>query len=450
MPESELPLGMSDSEPEFDAALLGLTSTVLAEALGQSSGDSYLSPASTATPADSTPTADTAPAVSLALGLSEPSFVTGHAPVYSPTGPHTPGPTAHPAQPTELVDFEQFPELACAESYPFDELSVTALSAPTGALGAHHMQQRQAQAHASHHVQQNMPMPMLAEALAEPIPQEALFASAAEMSQTAPHPQHGQFGIPMPPRTMESANTLLGAPAGGFPPQWRVQGLVPSARSESGLRRVSGWAGPSRIIKRRTRGPGSGSVVVAENENTCCPHCGTDCLTKAAKKNHMRKFHPKPKVFACLEKSCNTRFSAKCNLSKHFRSVHMKVRPYSCAQCSSTFSERNKLVKHTDTVHGGARPFSCNHDGCTKTFGQKSDRTRHIAVVHLGHRRYKCGDCAKNFGRKSSLAQHVMRIHRRTKEQAAEVMAAAIGADPDSNDGITVYPARIMAMAEGA
>lgn len=444
--ETEIPFSLSDSDPDIDRALLDISSAALTETLGTTSTEGHLDSAEyqasvdvafhaeAASAAPTTTTADTVPAVSMALGFSEPSYVTaGNPSVNAHAGGHT-------VQQNELVDFGTFPDLSGTEPCPLDEMSVTALSGPNGLLGVHPLQNPHGQGLALRHAQQNMQMPMMSEPMQDAIPQDAIFAPSEMMP----------FGLPLhQAQAVQATPPPVEATTGIHQSQWQAPGIVPSARSETGLRRVSGWTGGSRIVKRR-RGSGGDGVQIEDDESTWCHVCDTDCLTKGAKKNHMRKFHPKPKVYACHDPSCNTRFSAKCNLSKHYRSVHMKVRPYRCQNCTSTFSERNKLIKHQDTVHGGARPFSCTEPGCQKMFGQKSDRTRHIAVVHLGHRRYKCGDCAKAFGRKSSLAQHVMRIHKQTKDQAAEVMAAAIGMDPESTDGITVYPARIIAMAGGA
>ncbi len=181
-----------------------------------------------------------------------------------------------------------------------------------------------------------------------------------------------------------------------------------------------------------------------------CLICNTTFHTVGELKNHRRRYHPKPKLFNCYDPKCETRFSAKCNLSKHFKSVHQKIRPYNCTMCTSTFSERNKLVKHRETVHRGSRPFVCQVPDCRKTFGQKSDCTRHYLVVHQGQRRYKCGDCVKNFGRKSSLSQHVIRIHKVDKDEVKDIMNHAIGDGADSEDGITVYPNRTRNLRKGA
>ncbi len=172
-------------------------------------------------------------------------------------------------------------------------------------------------------------------------------------------------------------------------------------------------------------------------ETPVCTLCNKAFPDATALKSHRRKEHPKPKLYPCHVKSCKVRFSARCNLSKHVKSVHEQQRPHVCGACGRAFSERNKLVKHEETVHGGQRPYACVWRGCTAEFGQKSDRTRHVNVVHRNERRYQCRGC-KKFGRKSSLAQHLLRVHGLRQTAVTALIQAATDALQRPDDLLVV------------
>ena len=60
---------------------------------------------------------------------------------------------------------------------------------------------------------------------------------------------------------------------------------------------------------------------------------------------------------------------------RHYRSVHLKIKEYSCGICGKEFSESGNLDKHHRAIHLKIKSFSC--EICGRKFSQKQDVKKH-------------------------------------------------------------------------
>lgn len=165
------------------------------------------------------------------------------------------------------------------------------------------------------------------------------------------------------------------------------------------------------------------------------------------------------KKFKCV--TCQKMFRDKHGLTRHVKTVHLKLRPYHCQYCVKTFKEKSELNRHYAKAR--CRPFipeevmdtkeDSNVDvnqimeetespglvfspgksptgstsqkqtqksksqklsrcvTCQKVFRDKHDLTRHVETVHQKLRPYYCNDCEKTFKEKSALNRHYDKAH---------------------------------------
>jgi uncharacterized Zn-finger protein len=81
-----------------------------------------------------------------------------------------------------------------------------------------------------------------------------------------------------------------------------------------------------------------------------CDICSLQLSTYASLKNHKKTIHEKIKRFSCTE--CNKAFSAKHTLQFHLNS-HSGRKPFSCKFCSFKASDRSSVSKHQKKLHAG-------------------------------------------------------------------------------------------------
>lgn len=82
--------------------------------------------------------------------------------------------------------------------------------------------------------------------------------------------------------------------------------------------------------------------------------------------------------FPCMK--CGHRFRLKCNLMRHIKTVHEKLRPYPCPECGKFFSRRDNIKAHMNSVHKQLNQFP--RARCGKSFAQEDLLKIHINKVH--------------------------------------------------------------------
>ncbi|KAL5264995.1 hypothetical protein ACHWQZ_G005931 [Mnemiopsis leidyi] len=106
---------------------------------------------------------------------------------------------------------------------------------------------------------------------------------------------------------------------------------------------------------------------------------------------------------------------AKQNLRQHFRTVHLKLRDYTCEMCGKSYSTRFYMRQHQRKHHvyietiarDGERWAKCGF--CIRGFKGKNRRPmmkRHILAVHFNVKNHCCETCGKKFFRRSDLERH--------------------------------------------
>ena len=97
------------------------------------------------------------------------------------------------------------------------------------------------------------------------------------------------------------------------------------------------------------------------------------------------KYDAKAEHYQC--KGCPYRSNQKINLWTHFKSVHLRDRPFMCDLCPFAASQKINLETHIKSVHLRSRPFKCWE--CPFAATQQGNLQTHIRIVHFEKGKFK-------------------------------------------------------------
>lgn len=172
-----------------------------------------------------------------------------------------------------------------------------------------------------------------------------------------------------------------------------------------------------------------------------CTECGEKFDKNVRLTDHKIKVHGEAKYECTI---CFKSFKRAFILRNHIKSVHNKIKDYSCDICSKQFILKRQLDYHNHQKHSGTvatKDHKC--DQCDKSFATPSNLSKHKEIhiseeerikkkhylcphcgktlltlagynshvfAHEGERNFECTTCQKKFMVKNQLKIH-MRIH---------------------------------------
>uniref|UniRef100_A0A7S0BLN1 C2H2-type domain-containing protein n=1 Tax=Rhodosorus marinus TaxID=101924 RepID=A0A7S0BLN1_9RHOD len=103
---------------------------------------------------------------------------------------------------------------------------------------------------------------------------------------------------------------------------------------------------------------------------------------------------------------CGGIFMRKYEMKRHFRTVHLGERGFTCEFCNKKFIHKTHLRDHTSSVHHCVSHAVCQE--CGKGFATRAKLNRHVLAVHEKRRLHRCEECGKEFFQRSDLKKHVL------------------------------------------
>lgn len=142
-----------------------------------------------------------------------------------------------------------------------------------------------------------------------------------------------------------------------------------------------------------------------------CIICGKSFKQSSNQKKHYRQVHLKLRPYQCQFNGCLKSYSQKSVAYTHFKTVHLGERPHQCPVCLKMFSDKSNMKKHIRNLHQKEKPHECTE--CGNKFGEKRSLTDHINCVHLKMKPYVCPvtSCSRRFGQKTHMSKHFRTRH---------------------------------------
>lgn len=154
-------------------------------------------------------------------------------------------------------------------------------------------------------------------------------------------------------------------------------------------------------------------AIAESSVNYNCYLCDYSTTIKYRLSSHFR-VHSGEKPFVCDHlvsgEPCGRRFAHKHYLQKHWR-VHTGEKPYKCTfgKCTSKFSNSSNLTLHL-ARHKNEKKWKCSE--CDYETVAKYHLDKHFRNIHLKLKPHKCEYCSKRFPGTDGLQDHIRRIHR--------------------------------------
>ena len=120
--------------------------------------------------------------------------------------------------------------------------------------------------------------------------------------------------------------------------------------------------------------------------------------------------------FRCEQ--CPYGASRRCDLNRHIKVVHDKIRNHACEECDYTTSSKGDLDRHRRTMHKRMKNHACEE--CDYTASDKGNLNKHIKAVHDRIKNHACEECNYTASCKGSMDKHIRRVHIRIKNHVCE------------------------------
>lgn len=141
----------------------------------------------------------------------------------------------------------------------------------------------------------------------------------------------------------------------------------------------------------------------------CCPICHKEFKSDSSYSMHYKTMHLKLRPYRCTEEGCNMDFGTKGSLKQHI-STHKdegsRLHVCSFFGCARSFNSKYKLQRH-ELKHVG-KPYLCEVPKCNMTFKSQTQLDKHRTLYHNNDKRFTCEQCDKAFPDNKKLKQHVI------------------------------------------
>ena len=138
-----------------------------------------------------------------------------------------------------------------------------------------------------------------------------------------------------------------------------------------------------------------------------CKDCDKTFKNERSLYSHQKLMHSGERSKSiCAD--CGKSFTSK-ELSKHYKRVHLKEKPYQCAFCPKSFFAKKMLEDHTNGVHLNLKPYQC--EMCEFATAYSARIREHQKVAH-GNQKFDCPHCPHTARYKNNLDKHINNVHK--------------------------------------